>query len=340
MPTDSYRPFLENLSSKRCVLTVTHVRPDGDALGTAVAMILGMRRKGIESRLLLFDPPPAKFAFLLAENKIDWFSIAKGWPADAKLDSFDALLVVDTGTWSQLPALKDHLANFKAPRLVLDHHLTQEEWADVKLVDTEAAAAGQIAAELFKRWNVQLDAPMATALYLAIATDTGWFQYSNTRPATLRLAADLLDAGADSDRIYQAAYQNERPQRLALIARALQSLELLAAGRLAVVSVTKEDFAQTGADSGDTENLINIAMQVGTVQVSVTISEEPSGTRQRVSLRSKGQLDVAAFAQKFSNGQGGGHARAAGLRIDGDLATARRNLTAALIAALDAVGSK
>jgi bifunctional oligoribonuclease and PAP phosphatase NrnA len=331
MSADPYRSLVSVLSIETHVLVATHVKPDGDAIGTAVAMILGLRKKGIESRFLLFDPPPAKYSFLLMENKIDWFSIAKVWPPDARLENFDAFLCVDTGTWSQLPGLQEKFAGWKVPKLVLDHHLTQEDWADAKLVVTEAAAAGEIAAELFKRWKVEIDLPMATALYLAIATDTGWFQFANTRPATLHLAAELLELGVDADRLYQVANQNERPQRLALMARALGSLEYLAGGRLAVMSLSKEDFALAGADGSDTENLINIPMQVGAVQASMLICEEPAGNKLRVSLRSKGGIDVAAFAQNY---KGGGHARASGLKMETDIASGRKVLSEALTAEL------
>jgi bifunctional oligoribonuclease and PAP phosphatase NrnA len=332
MPNDAYSAILDALTASRRVLVCTHVKPDGDALGTAIATILGMRRKGIEATLLLFDPPPAKYAFALEENRVDWFDVAKGWPAADVFKSFDALLIVDTGTWSQLPGLQEHLADIKGPKLVVDHHLTQENWADRKLVVTEAAAAGEIVAELLRRWGVPLDKAIATVLYLAIATDTGWFQFANTRPQTLRLAADLLEAGADAERVYLAAYQNERPARLLLLSRALQSLELVAGGRLAVMSLSKSDFEQTGGSGGDTENLINVPMQVSSVEVCLFLAQPPDGGPVRVSLRSKGKIDVAAFAQKF---KGGGHARAAGLKIEGDLAAGRKMLVDALIAELD-----
>jgi phosphoesterase RecJ-like protein len=330
MPIGQSDPFLnvlDILSSKRRVLVTTHVKPDGDAIGTAAAMVLAMRQKNIESQLLLFNPPPAKYAFVLEENRIPFFNIENGWPADVDLDSFDALLCVDTGTWSQLPGLKEHLAHFKSPKIVLDHHLTQENWADAKLVLTAASAAGEIAAELLRRWNVPINPPIAAVLFMAIATDTGWFQFSNTSPKTMRLAADLMEAGVDTDRIYKLAFQNERPQRLNLTARALQSLQLLADNRLAVMAISKSDFAHTGADPSDTENLINIPLQVGSVEVSLLLVESPNGGPIRASLRSKGSLDVAAFAQTF---QGGGHARAAGLKMDGQLAAARQTLVQAL----------
>jgi phosphoesterase RecJ-like protein len=243
------------------------------------------------------------------------------------LDSFDALLVVDTGTWSQLPGLCEKLNGFARPRLVLDHHLTQENWADVKLVRTDAAAAGEIAAQVLRGWNVPLDKPLATAIFLAIASDTGWFQFSNTRPATLRLAADLMEVGVDTDNLYQHLYQNERAERVALQTLAQDSLRLLENGRLAVMMVKRDDFKQTGAALSDTENLINIPLQIKTVEVSILMIDPPDGSPIRVSLRSKGQVDVARFAEQFG---GGGHARASGLKIAGTLDEAFAKVTTAM----------
>lgn len=329
--SDPQQSLLDVLSRSRRVLITTHVRPDGDALGTAAAMALGLRSRGIQSEVLLLSKLPRKYAFVLDENRIQYHEAEPNWPASLSPDSFDALLVVDTGTWSQLPGLREHLNGFKKPRLVLDHHLTQEDWADVRLVETGAAAAGEIAAQVLRRWNVPLDKPLAAALFLAIASDTGWFQFSNTRPATLRLAADLMEVGIDTDSMYQHLYQNERAERLALQTLAQESLELLQAGRLAVMCVRKSDFAQTNAALSDTENLINIPLQIRTVEVSILIIEPPDGSAIRVSLRSKGQVDVARFAEKFG---GGGHARASGLKIQASLDEVRTQVTVEMIKTL------
>jgi phosphoesterase RecJ-like protein len=326
---DPQQALIDALARCRRVLITTHVRPDGDACGTAVAMALGLRRHKIESEILLLSRLPRKYAFIFDENQIKHHDAEVAWPS---LESFDALLVVDTGTWSQLPGLRDRLNGWTKPRLVLDHHLTQEDWADVKLVQTDAAAAGEIAAELLHRWNVALTKPIATALFLAIASDTGWFQFSNTRPATLRLAADLMEAGVDTDSMYQHLYQNERAERVALQTLAQDSLELLHQGRLAVMKVKKEDFQQTGSAVSDTENLINIPLQIRSVQVSILIIEPPEGWPIRVSLRSKGQVDVARFAEKFG---GGGHARASGLKIAGTIDHAHELVVAEMTRTLE-----
>ena len=311
---DPQRQIIDTLSRARRVLVTTHVRPDGDALGTAAAMVLGMRQKGIDAQVLLLSHLPRKYAFVFHENAVVSQDVEAGWPERFPFETFDTLLVVDTGTWSQLPGLQERVANWNVPKLVLDHHLTQQEWADVKLVRTDAAAAGEIAADLLDAWGVTFDASIASALYLAIASDTGWFQFSNTRPQTLRLAARLMEAGVDTSRMYQALYQNERAERVALHTRGQQSLELLMGGRLAVITLRKKDFEETRASVLDTENLINVPLQIRTVEVSMLVVEPTAPGPVRVSLRSKGGIDVARVAESLG---GGGHARASGLKVDG-----------------------
>ncbi len=322
--TDAYRQMIDTLSRCKRVLVTTHVRPDGDALGSTAAMVLGMKKKGIDAEVLLLSHLPRKYAFIYEEHAIPFIDVEGGFPADFSLDAYDALLVIDTGTWSQLPGLEERVATYAKPKLVIDHHLTQQDWADQKLVVTDAAAAGEIVFEVLEQWDVELDKSIATALFLAICTDTGWFQFSNTRPFTMHLAAELMEAGVDTDRMYQLLYQNERAERIALQARALQSLELLADGKIAVITVTREDFEKSKAAVPDTENLINLPLQIRTVEVSLLFTEplenEENGGPVRVSLRSKGQVDVAKFAEQFG---GGGHARAAGLKLQGNVDAAR-----------------
>ena len=165
------------------MLITTHVRPDGDALGSTAALVLALRKVGIPSEVLLLSHLPSKYAFIYAENDIQFYDAEKGWPATLSLEKYDALLVADTGTWSQLPGLKDRIDQITGPKLVLDHHLTQESWADAKLVDTRAPAAAEIVGQLLEQWDITLDAPIAAAIYLGLVSDTGWFQYSSTRPA-------------------------------------------------------------------------------------------------------------------------------------------------------------
>src|SRR4030095_5839911 len=141
---DTRQQIIDTLSRAQRVLVTTHVRPDGDALGSVAAMVLALRTKGIASEVLLLSHLPRKYAFIFTENDVPSRDVESGWPERFPFETFDALLVVDTGTWSQLPGLQERIRDWKVPKLVLDHHLTQQDWADVKLVDTKAAAAGEI----------------------------------------------------------------------------------------------------------------------------------------------------------------------------------------------------
>jgi len=325
---DPYQQIIDRLTPCKKVLITTHVRPDGDALGSSAAMHLALRKLNIDSEILLLSHLPRKYSFVFNDHGVPHIDAENGLPPRFYLDHYDAFLVVDTGTWSQLPGLQEQITNWPRPKLVIDHHLTQEDWADVKLVDTSAAAAGEIVAEVINRWGIPFDLALANVLYVAIVSDTGWFQFSNTRPQTLRLGAKLMELGVDTDRIYQMLYQNERAERVALQTRAQDSLELLADGRLAVMTIRKEDFTQTRANVPDTENLINIPLQIATVEVAILITEPLDSGPVRISLRSKGQIDVARFAEQFG---GGGHARASGLKITSSLTLARDQVVAAMV---------
>ena len=325
---DAASDLIDALTRSKKVLITTHVRPDGDALGTTAAMARGLAKKGIGATCLLLSKLPSKYAFLY--EGIEHVE-TDGGLGNLRLDDFDALLVCDTGTWSQLPGLEGPVSHWPGPKLVLDHHLTQQDWADVKLVDPTAAAAAEVAGGVLRAMGVELDPAMATALYAGLVADTGWFQFSNTTPRTLRLAADLLDAGADHEGVYLRLYQNERPERLALQTRGMQSLQLSAGDRVATMALTQQDFADTGATVNDTEALVNQPLQIASVQVAALFTDPPEGGPVRVSLRSKGRVDVAALAQTFG---GGGHARAAGLKVEATLDEARRRVSRAVTDAL------
>lgn len=329
--TDSYTDLLQSLRVAKRVLITTHVKPDGDALGSTAAMALALKHQNIDAEVLLLSKLPSKYAFIYEEAGIRWTDVEAGFPQNFSLEAYDTLLVIDTGTWSQLPGLKPHVEQFAGRKLVVDHHLTQEDWADQKLVVTAAAAAGEIVAELIAQWNIALDAKIAAPLYVALVADTGWFQYSNTRPYTMRLAAQLMEAGVDTDAIYQRLYQNERPQRVLLQAAAMQTLELLVGGRVAIMHIRPEDLVRTQATTSDTEGMINLPLQVRDVQVSIVLSQPAAGEAVRVSFRSKGQLDCAKFAEAYG---GGGHARAAGAKIQDSLEAVKSRLIADLTARL------
>jgi len=293
-------------------LLVTHRRPDGDALGALAAMSLMLSRGGVEPLPVLFDRFPRRYALL--QPLARWHD----WEAEREVlcGECDAVVVLDTCTLTQLEPIAPFLA--RAPRtLVIDHHATHDPIGtrpgDLRLLNESASATCLIVADLCRAMHTPLDAPLATALFVGLATDCGWFRFSNTDARTLRLAAELLEAGADPSGIHQALYEQEPRAKLRLVARLLERLELHADGRLAVMYLRPEDFAATGADDTMTEDLVNEAARLAGTEATLLITQE-AGNVVRVNFRSKRNLDVSALARRFG---GGGHARAAGARLMG-----------------------
>lgn len=325
---DPIASVIAALAPARRVLITTHVRPDGDALGSTAAAQLAMRARGIESDVMLLSKLPTKYSFIYLENEIRHF-VAEAPTADT-LAKYDTLLVIDTGTWSQLPGLEAIVPAWNGRKIVVDHHRTQGDWADTLWQDVNASAAGEMVERIVNRWDVPLTREIAACLFTAIVSDTGWLQYSNTTPRTLRLVADLVERGVDTDAIYQRLYQNERVERMFLQQRGMASMRIDGIGDRAIASmiVRAKDFAETQANVPDTEALVNIPLQVANVTVSCVFTEPPEGGPIRVSFRSKGKLDVSKFAEHFG---GGGHARAAGAKMQGTVDEVREKVVAALV---------
>jgi phosphoesterase RecJ-like protein len=207
-----------------------------------------------------------------------------------------------------------------APVLVIDHHVTSDGLGDVELSDASAAATGLIVLDLIKHAGWPLTEKMAEALFVAIATDTGWFQFRNTDSRVHRACAEFIDAGAKPTQIYDSLYHNFSHARFKLMAAIFDSLELHLDDTYAAMHVSRQDFERTGAGYSDTENLINECHRIGTVKASALFVELEDG-RVRCSLRSRGAIEVDQIAAMFG---GGGHKMAAGTYLPGPLENARK----------------
>jgi phosphoesterase RecJ-like protein len=253
-------------------------------------------------------------------------------------DKPDAVVVVDTGAWTQVEACRDWLAARSDRTLIIDHHLNGDaSMASRRIIDASAAAAAQIVAgvctELLGLDAARLPVDIATPLYLGLATDTGWFRYSNVSPGAMRLAADLIEAGVAHTELFRIVEQRDRPGRLRLFGRALATLELLENNQIALMSLTERDFAEADAAPGDTGGFADRLLTIESVRVGVVLTEarDHNGTGVvKVSMRSKDgpdAIDVNRVAQTLG---GGGHARAAGARTNAKLADAREAVLRAL----------
>jgi phosphoesterase RecJ-like protein len=317
------------LAGSSPLLVTTHARPDGDALGSMLALHLAAAGAGKESTMLLTDAVPARYAFLFERHR----PVPAGRFAELA-DRAQRVVVLDTCAAAQLGPIAEPLRVRREKVVVIDHHATADDIAAVVWRDESAAAAGVMLLELLEHLSWPVEAEAAEALMTAIGTDTGWLRYPNTDARALAAMGKLARAGARPNALYARIYQGDRPQRVRLLAAALSSLQLHADGRLAVMTLSREDFARTGARPDETENIVSEPMRIAAVEVSGILIAQADG-HTRVSLRSRGSVDVAAIARGFG---GGGHAQAAGYRDDGQVPAAAERLLAACTEALRAAG--
>jgi phosphoesterase RecJ-like protein len=318
-----FQKAIELISKSECILITTHTRPDGDACGCVAAMCEALRGLGKHVTPLMLSVVPGWYGFLFDEKipvlgeDIQLDELTAGGVGD-----FDLIMIVDTNSTSQLPKFDEYLKHNDKPLLVIDHHTTGDNLGDVELIDPTASATSLIVLDLFKSAGWTISEKIAEALFVAVATDTGWFQFSNTDSRTYRACAELIEAGAQPVTIYENLYHNFSQARFKLMIAMLDTLELHFDGRYAAMHITQHDFERTGAKYSDTENLINEAQRIDTVTTSALFIELKDG-RIRCSLRSRGGLDVSQIAAKFG---GGGHKQAAGTFLPGPLENAKQSI--------------
>ncbi len=313
----------ERVVSWKHPLLISHTKPDGDALGSLTAMRAILRSLGADPVAILFDPVPNRYAVFDGYGPMQ---VLGRDIHESDLAGVDAVILLDTCTYSQVQPLADWLRGATQPKLAVDHHLTRDELADLYITDFRAAATCLILYEWARAVGWPIDHAVSEALFIGIAMDTGWFRHSNTDERAMSASAELMARGVRPHELFQGLFQRESPARIRLLGAALGSVKLLAQGRLAVMSLSLEDFAVLGATPADTEDILNEPMRIGSVVVSVMLVEQDNG-QVRVSFRTKPPLeegapniDAAAVAQAFG---GGGHRRASAARIDGTLADAR-----------------
>ena len=316
-----FQKAVELINKSNNILLTTHTRPDGDACGSLVAIYDTLTSFGKNAKLILLSEIPEWYEFLLTEKvPILGKDVTVEQLKQGRFVEPDLIIIVDTNSYSQLPQFDQYLKQNNKPVLVIDHHVTADGLGDVELVDTTAAATGLIVLDLLKYADWPITEKIARALFVAVATDTGWFQFSNTDSRVHRSCAELIDAGAHPTQIYHDLYQNLSYQRFKLMAAMLNTLELHLDGRYATQHLLQADFEQAGATHKDTENLIDECRCIGTVEVAALFVELKDG-RIKCSLRSTGTVDVCKIAQKFG---GGGHKMAAGVHLPGPSQNAKQ----------------
>jgi phosphoesterase RecJ-like protein len=289
-------------------LLVTHENPDGDALGSIIATKLALDQLGKDSVMYLYGdaPLPTEYSFMPLAD------LRRRLPDDW---SERVLIALDCANESRLGPDPEPLAG--APLVIdIDHHHDNSRFGGVNLIDPNASSTGEVLRDVFAVLGVELTPDIAEALYIALVTDTGRFQYSNTTAKSLRLAAELVEAGADIHRIFRGVYETVQFAKLKLLARALERAQIYDGGRLVVSYLVRSDFTDIGAAEAYSEGIIDSLRAVEGADMAALIREPPrsDGPKRRISLRSSNdELDVSAIARKSG---GGGHRQAAGFSSD------------------------
>jgi bifunctional oligoribonuclease and PAP phosphatase NrnA len=308
LSTDMEAVAAELRGADRFLLT-THEGPDGDALGSLLAMHQLLLQLGKDSVMFLAAkefPLPIEYRFLPLEE------VFHEPPADM---ADRTVVFLDCGNVERMPI--DFLRDDGTRVLNIDHHHDNTRFGDLNLVDTEASSTAEIVYELARHMGVEITPQMASALYVGLVTDTGRFMYENTDARTHRIAAELIDAGVDVNDTYRRLYENVPLEKLRLVARALDAIERPCEG-LVITYITEADYEQTGSGEEMTEGIIDFLRSLEGARAAAVIRELGSRGRaaRKVSLRSSGDgVDVSAIARQHG---GGGHVRAAGFSTDLD----------------------
>jgi phosphoesterase RecJ-like protein len=302
-------------------LVAAHKDPDGDAVGSLLAMGLACIRLGKRTTLYNESPIPAVYQFLPQVGRIQ-----------RRLESpeaYDAAIVLDCG---DLARIGDHWPSVRRVPVVInvDHHLSNTGFGQLQLIDRQACATAEIVLRLIKALGVPLDREIATCIYTGILTDTGSFRFANTNAAAFAIGREMTELGVDPYEVAQHVFGSYSLGRIKLLNLALNSIEISPNGRLSLMTVTRRMLEETQTQPEDADGLINYARRIEAVRVAALIQEQTNGcappdgrTRFHVSLRSDGSVDVAQLAGAFG---GGGHHSAAGFQVESTLPDIKSSL--------------
>lgn len=312
-----YAKIISKIKESNKIAIMSHVMPDGDNVGSSLALYNGLIKLGKDVSFILDDDIPKLYRFLKSSDKVR---------RPGKYESFDTVIALDCGDAERLGKSKLYLGkNFV---INIDHHVSNDEFGNINLVDTNASATGEIIYHIIKLLGIDIDKEISECIYTAIVTDTGKFQYSNTNSRTHQIAGELINNGVNVSHMFERIYQNSSKEKIILIKTALSSLEFFHNDSISCVSLTLEQTEQVNALDEDSEGIINLARDIECVEAAVFLKEmEPR--KIKVGLRSKKVVDVAAVALQFG---GGGHVRAAGCTMYGTVEEVKEKIVNALIA--------
>jgi phosphoesterase RecJ-like protein len=327
--TINWTPLADVIETHDRFLVTTHVRPDGDGLGSEVAIAGFLRQNGKDVRVVNSSPTPPRYDFL--DPGATLFE-RYGAVQDNELADREVAIILDLSSWNQLGDMAEFIRLFPGRRVVIDHHVSQDDLGAMVFKDPSAEATGMLVMRAIAALGGSLTPEVATGLLTAIAMDTGWFRHSNTRPGTLRAVAELIDAGAKIDETYRNLFERNTLARLKLIGETLRGMQTDCDGRVAYATITVEDLLRTGAIPPDSEDVVDYTVSLRGVEVGILFIAQLRGGV-KASFRARSGLDCARLAARFG---GGGHREAAGATLPGSMADCVAHVLQAVREALDA----
>lgn len=304
-----FNNFILKILQHQKVAVFSHVRPDGDCLGSQVALSLWLKKNGINVSAFNEDDIPENMTWLL-----DFFPITK--PTKEQLKEFDAFVFVDGNALHRFGECAESLAKSEKPLFMIDHHPEPEAIFEESVSVVSASSTCELVYQLFEEHDAdQIDEPAAKAMYLGLVTDTGSFQFDSVKPQTMHAAAHLLDRGNFTpNEITERIYASRPLRQLKLLSLALNTIQLYANGQISTITITREMFEETGTSNEDTEGFVQYPLSIEGVKACVLLREDSD--KVKLSLRSQSNIDVNKWARKFN---GGGHQKAAGAWHSGPL---------------------
>ncbi|MCG8652254.1 MAG: DHH family phosphoesterase [Pirellulales bacterium] len=307
----NWKAFVDQISHYETFVLVSHIRPDCDALGSELGMAEVLRSIGKSVRIINAHRTPAALQFLDPAGNIE----VLGDDVEPEDISADCIMVLDTSAWAQLGDMGDVIRTSRADKMVLDHHVGEDDLSATMYKDYQAEATGHLVVQAADALHVPLTRALAVPLFAAIATDTGWFRFSSVTSETYRVIARLIDAGVVPSEVYGDLYERDTLGRLRLRGLILSRTQSELDGALVYTHVLKEDFAAMGAEANDTEDAINLTLAVAGTQGAIIFVGQLRGGF-KLSFRSRCAMDCNDIATKFG---GGGHKAAAGAFLEGTL---------------------